>query len=484
MLKLPQGQGYILDIEANGLLDKATKIHCVVALDLKTGKKLALYGEKLHLIPKLLNKADYLVGHNLLAYDIPLLKKLGYVESVPNIIDTLVLSQLLNPDREKHTDCGTSKPRSSQDKYTCIHWVFNNPKAEQVYIKLKAEQTARARMIGAHGLENWGYEVGRGKPDHEDWSTFSKEMLHRCSEDVSINKLAYDKMEEEWGDYDWGKAYKQCLKVASIISQQEENGWYLDKKKVERYLIGAYNYREYVDKELRKYFKPEYKFKRVNEKPFKSDGKPTAQVLKDLGHTDVGGKYSVLEVVPFNLNSNPMVKRQLLSMGWKPTTYTKPTVQNPEGSPKLTEDSYGSLPSGLGDLLKSRRVIKHRITCIMGWIDNCRPDGRVSGTIGGMTNTGRGKHRGIVNVPSRGLYGKHLRSMFSVPEGRILMGADAKGLEARMEGHYTFPFDNGAYAKELIEGDVHSHNAEVFGCTRDLAKGGKYCLTLTNSVSM
>ena len=38
----------------------------------------------------------------------------------------------------------------------------------------------------------------------------------------------------------------------------------------------------------------------------------------------------------------------------------------------------------------------------------------------------------------------------------MIAAADASGLEQRCAGHMTFKYDNGAYAEELLHGDVHS----------------------------
>jgi DNA polymerase I-like protein with 3'-5' exonuclease and polymerase domains len=93
-----------------------------------------------------------------------------------------------------------------------------------------------------------------------------------------------------------------------------------------------------------------------------------------------------------------------------------------------------------------------------------RPDGRLEAqAIPLGTNTGRYAHRQIVNVPAVGtLYGEEIRSLLIASEGYVISGTDASGLEARVAGHYTYPYDGGAFARELMEGDIHSKNAAVF----------------------
>jgi DNA polymerase I-like protein with 3'-5' exonuclease and polymerase domains len=48
-----------------------------------------------------------------------------------------------------------------------------------------------------------------------------------------------------------------------------------------------------------------------------------------------------------------------------------------------------------------------------------------------------------------------VRELFIAIPGHKLVGVDAKGLELRMMSHYLFRYDNGAYAKIVVEGDPH-----------------------------
>jgi DNA polymerase-1 len=64
-----------------------------------------------------------------------------------------------------------------------------------------------------------------------------------------------------------------------------------------------------------------------------------------------------------------------------------------------------------------------------------------------------------------------------VPKGWKMLGADASGLELRCLAHYMAKYDNGAYGKIILEGDVHSENRKALGSLvpqdkkgRDMAK--------------
>ena len=69
---------YVFDIEANGL--QPTEIFCLVAMDTETGKTYEYGPDKIKEGIKLLQKANKLIGHNILGYDIPVIKNLTGVD--------------------------------------------------------------------------------------------------------------------------------------------------------------------------------------------------------------------------------------------------------------------------------------------------------------------------------------------------------------------------------------------------------------------
>ena len=143
----------IFDIEANGLYNEADKIWCIVTKD-ETGHirtHRSDWNGSIECGVAMLQEADEIIGHNIIDYDLRLLKKL-YPSFCPSgkILDTMILSQLLYPER-----------------------------------------------AGGHSLETFGEKYGIKKPEHEDWSRFSPEMLHRCTEDVKINHRVYEELISE-----------------------------------------------------------------------------------------------------------------------------------------------------------------------------------------------------------------------------------------------------------------------------------------------
>lgn len=100
----------------------------------------------------------------------------------------------------------------------------------------------------------------------------------------------------------------------------------------------------------------------------------------------------------------------------------------------------------------------------------------------------RFKHRLVANIPRvTSLYGKEMRSLFGVDTkaGYVQIGYDFDGLEARIEGHYCWKYDdeNKSYCASLLgekPNDVHTLTAkkisevigQIFG--RTPAKSVKY----------
>lgn len=152
----------IFDLEATGL-ELTSQVHCIVCKDIADGyieKYTPDELEEAMRFGSLLVRGDLLIGHNIRGYDLPLLyEQYGWSPTCP-IRDTYVWSMVLQPSRPM---------------------PFGAP------------------GVGRHSLGTWGYRVGRGKPEYDDWATYDEAMLHRCEEDVEINHLVYDVLLKEAG---------------------------------------------------------------------------------------------------------------------------------------------------------------------------------------------------------------------------------------------------------------------------------------------
>ncbi len=107
---------YIIDIEADELLNKATRIHCLCysSEDGKTIGSMTSYDE----MRKFLSEKELVaIGHNFVRYDKPLLEKILEKKFDFKVIDTLPLSWVLYTQRDKHgleswgEDLGVKKPK-------------------------------------------------------------------------------------------------------------------------------------------------------------------------------------------------------------------------------------------------------------------------------------------------------------------------------------------------------------------------------------
>lgn len=121
-----------------------------------------------------------------------------------------------------------------------------------------------------------------------------------------------------------------------------------------------------------------------------------------------------------------------------------------------------------------------------GFLASVREDNRIptpADTCG--AGTSRFRHRVVVNIPRvTSLYGEPMRAMFGVSEGYCLLGYDFSSLEARMEGHYVWKYDQTKeYTKSLLAkkpNDLHTlaakHISEILKkeFSRDYAKNLNY----------
>ena len=120
---------FCFDIEATGLLDDSTvdycaspwrlkdnfKIHCIVAIDVETGDTYEFVQEDCYTkFPQFAkDNIDTIIGANIINYDLLVLKAacgMDYTVGPDTwcgkpvkIIDTLILSKTLNPDRKGHS---------------------------------------------------------------------------------------------------------------------------------------------------------------------------------------------------------------------------------------------------------------------------------------------------------------------------------------------------------------------------------------------
>lgn len=174
------------DIETDGL--DSTVMH-VAVIKPRDGEPIVVTDAKEAV--ELLNTFTASIGHNVIGFDGPQLEKLSGMKLTTQLVDTLLMSRILYPDR------------------------FNHP-------------------AKGNGLGNWGAYLGFPKGDHSDWSVYSEEMRDYCIQDVAVTEKLYDFLQPQC------KVCAQAIKlehdVAYIINDQVSNGFGFNSDDGERLL--------------------------------------------------------------------------------------------------------------------------------------------------------------------------------------------------------------------------------------------------------
>jgi DNA polymerase-1 len=192
-----------------------------------------------------------------------------------------------------------------------------------------------------------------------------------------------------------------------------------------------------------------------------------------------GEVFTKVQVIEFNPNSRKHIHYCLVKKyGWKPKSFT------PSGEAKVDETVLSQLPYPESKKLAKFMLVQKRIAQLaegrQAWLKMVDTDGKLRHTIvSGGTVSGRASHRNpnvAQTVSARAAYGKPMRELFTVPKGWHLCGGDLSQLELRCLAYFLD--DGGEYAKQIMEGDIHTFNQKAAGLpTRDAAKTFIYATT-------
>ena len=431
---------YVFDIEANGL--QPTEIFCLVAMDTETGKVYEYGPDQIDKGIELLQNADKLIGHNILGYDIPVIKNLKGVDlddGSIKIVDTLVLSRLFNPTRE-----------------------------------------------GGHGLEGWGYRLRHRKIEYDNFEYYTPEMLKYCVQDVSLNYKVYRHLSRTESVGFGSQAIKLEHDVYRILNAQRDRGFKLDQQHAMSLLAELNEKIDKAEKRVHKTFKPRETF--ITLVPTLTKAGKVSKMAQVKGETkkvrlsdeeyekackSPNDNLVRRDSEPFNLGSRKQIGEYLVEFGWKPTKFT------PTGQPIVDEkvlSQIKNIPEAA--IIAEYLMLQKRIAQINSWFKEMEDDGRIHGYVN--TNgavTGRMTHSSpnMAQVPSTSSpYGKECRECWTVEDNYKLVGIDASGLELRMLAHYM---DDEGFTYELLNGDIHTANQMAAGLeSRPQAKTFIYAL--------
>ena len=221
-------KAWVIDIESNNLLSesldytafpyklkKEAKLWCIVLRNVETNEVRFAIKENITKawMKENLKDCEYLIAHNGIKFDLPLLKlfgvldyKIGYInesDTVFNqditIIDSLILSRWSFPDR-----------------------------------------------FGGHSLESWGERVGEAKtnfrkecidkgiieknsPQGAEFQVYSDVMLNYCNQDTLVNSKAFIRLLREFDFEKFQLSIKQENKLADLALNRESLGFKFDK---------------------------------------------------------------------------------------------------------------------------------------------------------------------------------------------------------------------------------------------------------------
>lgn len=458
----------LYDIEGDDLLPGVTKMWVIVLKDLDTGvKKWWLLGDLGW--QKELSEARLVVGHNIIAYDNMVLKKLFDFEFHPDCVfhDTMIISQIMDFRR------------------------FDND---------------------GHSLERWGQFLGYPKIQFNDFSRYTPEMLEYCKNDVEVNYRVYDVLKREIAELaEFAPQIKDYLRAEHAAAQwcAEGNlqGWPFEAEKgfelkdvleeetskvlelltprlglrcvavdrkplgiegsvpfqMESLVIACDERTHYVEVKKPKWTKSgcydAFTCRWFDVEPMSGYDDPS---LEDIQfHRMIRGEYCRVEFRPLLLSSNADVKTFLARNGWKPTEWNfkfdPETRKKIKMSPKVTEDSL-ELLGGDGALYVKYLSAKSRLAILDGWLLALDEEQKLHGDIMLVgTPSMRARHSIIANIPSGDApWGKEVRELFVCEEGWELVGCDSAGNQARGLAHYL---GNEEYTHILLHDDIHNYNA-------------------------
>jgi len=429
------------DLEANGFLDVATHVHCGVFKDIRTDEIFKFHPgshvDHIQAMLSFLDDVNVLIMHNGIGFDWPLLQKLYGYEYKGKKVDSLIMSRLLNPKRLRPSSCPNKK-------------------------------------AGPHSVEAWGYRLGRGKVEHNDWETYSHDMLHRCTEDVEIQHLIYEELLKEMkgSGGDWRQAFLLTHQLFENVHKQEDYGWLIDRPYMERNIRLLTKWIDKIAASIQPRLplileieesKKEGEYSWVK-KPFLKNGSYNQHVAAWIERAGLNpddrpvvGPFSRISFRSVNIDSDKEVKEFLLSLGWEPREWNRNDDGEVTSAKMSKDDPFDGVQGSLGRLVSKRIICRQRRSIIEGWMENIRPDGRIPQIITGLAATGRAKHKNIVNVPSgEAWFGHQMRKMFICKPGFVIVGTDSAGCQNRMlAARVGDPF----FTKTLIEGTKEDHTS-------------------------
>lgn len=345
---------YVIDIEANNLLGPALdyselpyklkdtfKVWCLVAKNLNTG---AVTVVDIHdsnpreICRQLFSDATAIVGHNIVGYDLPVLKLYGWLDYTIGYIG------------EKSTIFG---------------------REVEVYDTLILSKVDMPDRTGGHSLDAWGKRLGNHKISFHSFDAYSDEMLTYCKQDVNLCGDVFEHVISSLKSKSKAAkipalAIKMETKLVDLTVRQETFGFSFDEELAKQHLA----YLEEKMAELSERVSPVLPARQLTQVDldkmtppkvqFTKDGKASANMQKwvkrmvDAGvitEANIEGDFSEWKIVTKDAvitnfpHREPLVRTQpadiedlqsvhllLLERGWTPTEWNERNLCCKSGS--------------------------------------------------------------------------------------------------------------------------------------------------------
>jgi DNA polymerase-1 len=401
----------VFDIEADNLVDLATKAHCIVIADLDNDHVNCYGPDEIEAALEHLARADYIVGHNISGYDLPLLRRL--YDWAPatgcSVMDTLVASRLILP----HIDDLDDRAAAMGDP-------------------------ALEKLRGRYSLEAWGARLGIPKigADIEDWSKWTPEMQERCAGDVAICKALWRFLQPDGYSK---QAIELEHRVAVICNQITTAGVPFDIEAAER-------------------LRQQWTTRRAELE---------AQLLEQFPDTNLNSRAQIGVL----LEARGWVPEKRTEKTGQPKIDDELLETLPELYPEFAGLSeHYMIGRRLGQLCRGKQAwLKHigadgRIHG--GLVHIGTPHSRskhLNPNLAQVPNPKRGKPLAT-----------ECRALFRAGNDWIFVACDQSNLQDRGYAHYLHAFDAGAYANAFLNGaDTHWQSAAALGLVAQGAERDK-----------
>jgi len=303
---------------------------------------------------------------------------------------------------------------------------------------------------GSHSLAAWGAFLGNDKINYQGgWDCYTTEMGKYCVQDSVVTADLFDYLSQKEYYIKYSRAITMEHLVAEMIAAQVENGFSFDLDKAEALEMELLIEKSTIEDEMRRIF-PDKTIIRYSEK--------TGKKLKD-------------KIEIFNPGSRQQIAERLNEKyGWEAPTTDK-------GNPKVDHAVLSELEYPEAKTLCKYFDLVKLMSQVSDWVGRAQTsrDGKIHGsvnTLGTVTGRMSAKEPNMQQVHSD----SRARALFVPRKDWVLVGCDLKGLELRMLAHYLYPHDGGSYAKEVVSGDVHTHNQNAMSLdSRSQAKTAIYC---------